>query len=731
MLTSKVPKDMIKKAFKKIIQTIKYYVSSDEIPLNGRLFNLITGICAVFVLINSMTSYESNIVLLILFIGTSLLIFIANKYDKYQLCSSIFIIIFSVLIIPYLFITNEGAVGGMTLYLVFGAVVVWLLLRGKTLFWIFTLYLIVAIALNVLHYYDEHILNQNSQRDVQLSIIHLFETDAIQHFDIGISVVLCCIGVGLLIKFQNGVYIRERERAEQASIAKSEFLANMSHEIRTPMNAIVGMTFIAKSTDNIERKDYAIQKIEDASAHLLGVINDILDMSKIEASKLELTFTESEFKKMLQSTVSILNFRASEKKQKLSVQVYKGIPDYLIIDEQRLAQVITNILSNAVKFTPEYGEISVSVKMIKEEDDICDIQIDVTDNGIGISQENQERLFKPFEQAESSTTRQYGGSGLGLAISKRITEMMGGSISVVSEPGVGSTFTVIFQAKKSTLTEESQRREVNVPGLENLRILVVDDEVDVREYFTEVALRFGLTCDTTSGGKEALALIDAGNIYDIYFVDFLMPDMNGIELTKRLSEIDNGKSVTIMISSVEWSEIEDGAKNAGVNVFLPKPIFPSAIIDCISECIGTDLLNNARQTASIENDSFKGYHILLVEDIEINREIVQALLEPTQLSIDCAVNGLEAVQMFSDAPNKYDLILMDVQMPEMDGYEATRRIREMEAEKESKIPIIAITANVFREDIEKSNLAGMDEHIGKPLDLGEVLEVLRKYLIRQ
>jgi signal transduction histidine kinase/ActR/RegA family two-component response regulator len=410
------------------------------------------------------------------------------------------------------------------------------------------------------------------------------------------------------------------KQALQASLAKGNFLSNMSHEMRTPMNAIIGMTAIGKDTKDIEKKDYAFGKIEDASVHLLGVINDVLDMSKIEANKLELSPVKFNFEKMLQKVVNVINFRIEERKQSFHVAIDKQIPRVLIGDDQRLSQVLTNLLSNAVKFTPDGGAIRLNARRIEggtqgensspppqagdkdgdEKNQACTIQIEVTDTGIGISEEQQARLFNSFEQAENTTTRKYGGTGLGLAISKRIVEMMGGTVWIESEPGKGSTFAF-------TVTMKSDQYK---PPLEDTRLGVQD---------------------------------------------------TGIEETKG-------------------------------------------------------------------SDNFTGNRILLAEDVEINREIVLTILEPTGLDIDCAENGAEALQMFSEAPDKYGMIFMDVQMPEMDGYEATRRIRALDIPEAATIPIVAMTANVFKEDIERSLKAGMNDHVGKPLDFEEVLSKLGKYL---
>jgi len=406
----------------------------------------------------------------------------------------------------------------------------------------------------------------------------------------------------LLENFSDISQLKMAEEARSASEAKSRFIANMSHEIRTPLNAITGMTAIGKNADNLERKDYAFEKIKDASVHMLGVINDILDISKIEANMMELSPVEFNFEKMVQKTAAIINFRVDEKKQKLSVNIDNAIPKSLIADDQRLAQVITNLLTNAVKFTQEKGSITLDARCIGHEEDIYTIQISVTDTGIGISGEQQKHLFTSFQQADSSTTRKYGGTGLGLAISKRIVELMGGKIWLKSEPEKGSTFSFTIMAKR---------------------------------------------------GKAA-------------------------ETVNKDTAGDSGQA-------------------------------------------------EQKQTGDI-NGLFKGRRILLVEDVEINREIILALLEPTQIKIDCAENGVEAVRMFSEASDKYELIFMDVQMPEMDGYEATRRIRSLDTPNGKTVPIIAMTANAFRENVEECLAAGMNDHIGKPIDLERVIEALYGYL---
>ena len=520
--------------------------------------------------------------------------------------------------------------------------------------------------------------------------------------------------------------------AKAASQAKSDFLANMSHEIRTPMNAIIGMTLIGKSAADYDKKDYCFGKIDDASKHLLGVINDILDMSKIEAKKFELSYEEFEFEKMLQSVVNVVNFRADEKKQRFMVHIDNAIPRILVGDDQRLAQVITNLVGNAVKFTPEGGSISLDTCMKGEKDGLCMIQISVTDSGIGISPEQQSRLFFSFQQAESSTSRKFGGTGLGLSISKNIIEMMGGRIWIQSELGKGSTFFFTIQAKR--VAEKNNGLAEKEVHWENCRILAVDDDPDVLEFFRTTMKQFGAGCDTAASSEDALKLIEEKGFYDICFIDWKLPGMDGIGLTRALKAEGsvNHDTNVILITAADWSALEEEAKKAGVGKFLSKPLFPSSIAEAVNRILGVQV-QKEEEKDSIEG-MFAGHSILLAEDVEINREIVMELLRPTGLEMDCAENGVIAVKKYCEAPGKYEMIFMDVQMPDMDGYEATRRIRDFEKAKElpgrtQGIPIIAMTANVFREDVEKCLEAGMNSHLGKPLNINDVIKKLSEYLL--
>ena len=518
---------------------------------------------------------------------------------------------------------------------------------------------------------------------------------------------------------ENVKLLNAKEAAEQDSRAKSTFLATMSHELRTPMNAIIGMVSIGKMATNMERMSYCFRKIEDASHHLLGIINDILDLSKIEADKFELSEIEFNFEKMLQRVINVTCLRVDERQQKLTVFIDKAIPKVLIGDDQRLAQVVTNLLGNAIKFTPEKGFIRIGTYYLGEEDGACKIQISVTDTGIGVSPEHQARLFKSFQQVGDDTSRKFGGTGLGLAISKNIIEMMGGKIWVESEIGAGSKFAFIVQLKRGT---DEQKKSVNRSGV---RILAVDNDPYVLSHFEVMAKSFGLSCDIAESYENILSFMKQNITYHVCFINEKVQYDDGLTLASLLKENSPNTATVLMIPAAGWIEIEEKARAAGVQKFLSKPLFPSIVEGIIDECLGFDQDEEAKRDVA---GHFTGHRVLIAEDVEINREVIQTLLEPTLLEIDCAENGVQAVKMFQEAPERYDVIFMDVQMPEMDGLQATRQIRALDIPKAKTIPIIAMTASVFRQDVEKCLESGMNSHVGKPINFDEVLDKLRKYL---
>ena len=516
------------------------------------------------------------------------------------------------------------------------------------------------------------------------------------------------------------------KEANAANQAKSAFLSNMSHEMRTPMNAIIGMTNIALSSGDPSRSDYCLRKVNDASNHLLGVINDILDMSKIDSGKFTLSPTEFNLEKLLIRVVNIVNFRLDEKRLQFGVHLAPDLPFSLVADDQRLAQVITNLLSNAVKFTPERGKISVEVRMLHEDEKGCRIYVAVADTGIGISPEHQKQLFTSFSQADASISRKYGGTGLGLAISRSIVEKMDGRIWVESEMGKGSKFAFEFTAPRGSMSEEELTPSWPVRG-EALHALVVDDDMATLESFKDIARKLNFQCDVASSGAEALQMIAANMPYDVLFIDWRMPDIDGIELTHQVRDKGMGNAVVIMITSAEWTEIELSAREAGVNRFASKPLFASVIGDMLRECLGM----GQEKKDGADLPDFGAYHILLAEDNEVNQEIVISLLEPTGIAVTVAENGALALAAFAKEPDSFDLIFMDMHMPEMDGITAAQKIRALDAPNARQVPIVAMTANVFREDVDRCLEAGMNDHIAKPLDFNDVLDKMKRHLRRK
>jgi CheY-like chemotaxis protein/two-component sensor histidine kinase len=472
---------------------------------------------------------------------------------------------------------------------------------------------------------------------------------------------------------------------------------------------------------------YCLNRIDDATKLLLGIINNILDMSKIEAGRFELIVSEFYFERMIHKVINAFDLQIQENKQTFKVNIDRAIPEALIGDEQQLTQVLINLVGNAVKFTPKEGSITIDTHLLGEADGVCIIKISVTDSGIGINEKHHANLFQPFWQSEGGLARQYEGTGLGLAISRNIVEIMGGAIWVESEPGKGATFSFTVKLKKGTKSSLSFKEDG--VSWNNVSILVVDDERDTLSLFAEIAREKGIVCDTIPSGEEALKLIEQGKTHDIYFLDCNVPDISGIELARRIREnIASPDSVSIVLFSADISGLlTDDARYSHIDKLLSKPLLPLDILETIINCLETD--DDRKKSAELQAiPRFSSHRVLLVEDVEINREIVIKLLEPTQLKIDIAENGREALAMFKKSPEKYSLIFMDLQMPEMDGYEATRGIRELDSPNAKSIPIVAMTAHTFQEDAERCIAAGMNGHIGKPLDLNELLEILRTYL---
>jgi len=532
-------------------------------------------------------------------------------------------------------------------------------------------------------------------------------------------------------------YLTEKERAEndlykaeqKANRAKSEFLSRMSHEMRTPMNAIIGMTKIAETTDDVTRIKYCLDTIGVSSEHLLGIINDILDMSKIEAGKFELENVSMNIEKMLMKVCNIVADNMEKKDQKFSVVLSKDLNLSYIADDLRLSQVLTNLLSNAVKFTPEGGKITLRVIETGRNERTNTLQFSITDTGIGMTGEQISRLFNAFEQADGSVSRRYGGTGLGLVISKNIIEKMGGRIWVDSKPGVGSTFS--FEV---SLERASHQDTIIFDGIhpEDIRLLIVENDEDIRKQFLSITDSFGINADFATNISETIALVEEsereGHVYDIIFLDYEMPGADGISFVNELSNRVDKNTVIIITTYWERFRIEQFATKNNLTRVITKPLFPSPVLDSINEVVGTTLKSlDIKTDKAGEAPDLSDIHILIAEDVDINREIFMALLENTRVSIDIAENGLIAVAKFEENPDKYDLIIMDIQMPEMDGYQATGVIREMDLPRAKTIPIIAMTANAFKEDIERCLESGMNDHLAKPIDEKAVIEKIVRY----
>jgi signal transduction histidine kinase/DNA-binding response OmpR family regulator len=536
------------------------------------------------------------------------------------------------------------------------------------------------------------------------------------------------LGSIILSYFQTKPYT-ELERvsriAEEASRAKSEFLANMSHEIRTPLNAVIGMTSIGAASEDIERKDYAFGRIKDASEHLLGVINDILDMSKIEAGKLELESAVFDFEGILHKTADIMRFLIDSHKQRFYVYIDPNIPRCFNGDPQRLSQVITNLLSNATKFTPEDGVIRVRAVLVSQEASAATIQIEVSDTGIGISEEQQSRLFKKFTQAESGTFRKFGGTGLGLTISKHIVEMMDGKLWVTSVPGEGSTFifTVRLQCAPDSQNDEMLEKALML----HPKLLAADSDAETNMLFKELAERLSVQCDAAGSPDEIFDLLPVSS-YDLCFVGINPEDPGSPGLVRRIRASLPRGTMLVLITSTEPGESEYALRQAGANRIIGKPIFPSDITQLIIEHAMPETAYKPVRGDSENKGIFKGQRVLLVDDLPLNREIVISMFASTELSFDTAEDGEQAVKMFESSPERYELILMDLIMPVMDGLEASQLIRKLDLPRAKEIPIIAMTANVFKEDVDRCIAAGMNSHLGKPLNKNEAIELLKKYL---
>jgi len=557
-----------------------------------------------------------------------------------------------------------------------------------------------------------------------------------------IQMALIVVALIILLKIYSLMQKREKQvevekaLAEESSKAKTSFLSNMSHEIRTPMNAIIGLDNIAlRDPDLTPRTREHLKKIGSSAKHLLGLINDILDMSRIESGRMVLKNEEFSFREFLDQINIMINGQCLDKGLRYECNIVGRVSDYYYGDDMKLKQVLINILGNSVKFTDAPGEVTLTVEQTAEFEGMCTLRFSMKDTGVGMDQEFIPKIFEAFSQ-EDATTNRYGGSGLGMAITKNFVEMMNGDIQVESKKGVGSTFTVTVTLKASS---RAAHKEYGITLPEHLRAMVVDDDEIACEH-TQIVLRaIGIESDTATDPEEALkrirAAYDSGAPYPLLLTDYKMPGMNGLELVRAVHAFDNRETAVIMLTGYNWDIIEEEAKNEGIDSILAKPLFSDSLQRAIHAVLekngGMEQSSPSEEEtqAQIIATDLAGRRVLMAEDVEQNAEILADLLELEEVESEHAQNGQIAVQMFSDsAPGYYDAILMDVRMPLMDGLTATRAIRALERPDARTIPIIAMTANVFDEDVERSLQAGMNAHLSKPIEPEHLYEAMAKLM---
>jgi len=533
----------------------------------------------------------------------------------------------------------------------------------------------------------------------------------------------------------NGQMQAEIEAAKLESEAKTRFLSNMSHEIRTPMNAIIGLDNLALRDDDLKPKTREqLEKIGASANHLLALINDILDMSRIESGRMVLKNEEFSFREFIDQVSIIIHGQCMDKGLNYECHIEGHPNDYYFGDEMKLKQVLINILGNSVKFTDSPGTVSLTVKQLEQNDEKCILQFIMKDTGIGMDDDFIPKLFDAFSQEDTTTTNKYGGSGLGMAISKNFIEMLNGTVEVESKKGVGSVFTVTVELGKS---EQSYFSKHGFVLPKDLRALIVDDDEIACEHAMLVLSSMDIQTDWVMSASAAVDMFNSaisnGVPYDIVITDYKMPKIDGLELTKQLRKISGDKTIIILLTGYNWDSIEDEAKNDGIDIILTRPLFSEVLLHHISSLLEKkkDVIvsHEQEEKEALEQSILSGKRVLIVEDVEANAEILADILELEEMESERAENGQIAVDMFSEhEKGYYDAILMDVRMPVMDGLTATETIRALEREDAREIPIIAMTANVFDEDVERSFKAGMNAHLSKPIEPDRIFETLAELI---